>query len=102
MIAIEGFDEEMVEELRNRAKSALTTLELANEEAFDNVEPAEDLLNMDGMDRRLAYQLARHGVITMEDLAEQAIDDLLAAAPKTSAADLLSAAPGVYVAQPVV
>jgi len=77
MIAIEGFDEEMVEELRNRAKSALTTLELANEEAFDNVEPAEDLLNMDGMDRRLAYQLARHGVITMEDLAEQAIDDLL-------------------------
>jgi len=77
MIAIEGFDEGMVEELRNRAKSALTTLELANEEAFDNVEPAEDLLNMDGMDRRLAYQLARHGVITMEDLAEQAIDDLL-------------------------
>lgn len=77
MIAIEGFDEDMVEELRNRAKSALTTQELAHEESFDNVEPAEDLLNMDGMDTRLAYQLARHGIITMEDLAEQAVDDLM-------------------------
>ena len=77
MIAIEGFDEEMVEELRNRAKSALTTQELANEEALDNTEPADDLLNMEGMDTRLAFLLARHGIITMEDLAEQAVDDLL-------------------------
>lgn len=77
MIAIEGFDEDIVEELRNRAKSALTTQELANEETLDNVEPADDLLNMEGMDTRLAYQLARHGIITMEDLAEQAVDDLL-------------------------
>jgi N utilization substance protein A len=77
MIGIEGFDEEIVEELRNRAKSALTTMELANEEVLDNVEPAEDLLNMEGMDTRLAYQLARLGIVTMEDLAEQAVDDLL-------------------------
>ncbi len=77
MIAIEGFDEEIVEELRNRAKSALTTLELASEEALENAEPAEDLLSMDGMDTRLAYKLAAAGIITMEDLAEQAIDDLL-------------------------
>ena len=77
MIAIEGFDEDIVEELRNRAKSALTTLELANEETLDNAEPAEDLLNMEGMDRRLAYLFASHGIITMEDLAEQAVDDLL-------------------------
>ncbi|MEX0943173.1 MAG: transcription termination factor NusA [Pseudomonadales bacterium] len=77
MIAIEGFDEEIVEELRNRAKSALTTMELATEEALDNKEPAEDLLNMEGMDTRLAYQLAAMGIITMEDLAEQAVDDLL-------------------------
>lgn len=77
MIAIEGFDEEIVEELRSRAKNALTTLELANEEEIGNTEPAEDLLNMDGMDRRLAYQLAGMGIVTMEDLAEQAIDDLM-------------------------
>ena len=77
MIAIEGFDEEIVEELRSRAKNALTTIELANEEELGNTEPAEDLLNMDGMDTRLAYQLAGMGIVTMEDLAEQAIDDLM-------------------------
>lgn len=77
MIAIEGFDEEIVDELRSRAKNALTTLELANEEELGSVEPAEDLLNMEGMDRRLAYHLAGMGIVTMEDLAEQAIDDLM-------------------------
>lgn len=77
MMAIEGFEEEIVEELRNRAKNALTTQELASEEVLDKVEPAKDLLEMDGMDTRLAYQLARMGIITMDDLAEQAIDDLM-------------------------
>ena len=77
MIGIEGFDEEIVEELRSRAKNALTTLELASEEELGDAEPAEDLLTMDGMDRRLAYQLASRGIVTMEDLAEQAIDDLM-------------------------
>jgi N utilization substance protein A len=77
MVAIEGFDEDIVEELRNRAKSALTTMELANEEELENATPADDLLEMEGMDRRLAFQLAKIGIITMEDLAEQATDDLL-------------------------
>ena len=76
MIAIDGFDEEIVEELRTRAKSAITTLELTSEEQLDNVEPAQDLLEMEGMDTRLAFRLAKMGVVTMEDLAEQAIDDL--------------------------
>lgn len=77
MNAIEGFDEDIVEELRTRAKNALTTIELANEQEIDKSEPAEDLLNMDGMDRKLAFQLAGMGIVTMEDLAEQAVDDLL-------------------------
>jgi N utilization substance protein A len=77
MIAIEGFDEDIVEELRTRAKSALTLIELANEEELGSVEPAADLLEMEGMDKRLAYVLARAGIVTMEDLAEQAVDDLL-------------------------
>ena len=77
MIAIEGFDQEIVEELRNRAKNALTTMELTSEEEISKSEPAADLLEMDGMDRRTAFQLAAIGVVTMEDLAEQAIDDLL-------------------------
>jgi N utilization substance protein A len=77
MIAIEGFDEDIVEELRNRAKNALTTIELASEEEIGNQQPADDLLNMDGMDKRLAFQLAQMGIITMEDLAEQAIDEIM-------------------------
>lgn len=76
MTAIEGFDEEIVEELRNRAKDALLTKAIASEEALDEQEPAEDLLTMEGMERRLAFQLASNGVITMEDLAELAIPDL--------------------------
>ena len=76
MVAIEGFDEEIVEELRSRAKSALTTQELANEAKLEDAEPAQDLLEMEGMDTRLAFQLAKIGVVTMEDLAEQAVDDL--------------------------
>ena len=77
MIAIDGFDEDIVEELRERAKSAITTLELASEEELDGAEPAKDLLEMEGMDKHLAYVLAKGGIITMEDLAEQAIDDLI-------------------------
>ncbi|MEX2489520.1 MAG: transcription termination factor NusA [Pseudomonadales bacterium] len=77
MTAIEGFDQEIVEELRQRAKNALLTRELASEEELGNAEPAQDLLEMDGMDTRLAYQLAKMGIVTMEDLAEQAVDDLV-------------------------
>jgi len=76
MMAIEGFDEDISDELRARAKDALLTMAIASEEQLD-VEPAEDLLNMDGMERHLAYVLASRGVVTMEDLAEQSIDDLI-------------------------
>ena len=77
MLGIEGFDEEIAEELRARAKDALLTQALASEEQLDASEPQEDLLTMDGMDRHLAYLLASRGIATMEDLAEQAVDDLL-------------------------
>ena len=77
MASIEEFDQEIVEELRNRAKDALLTRAIAKEEVLGDIEPAEDLLNMDGMERSLAYQLASRGVVTMEDLAEQSIDELM-------------------------
>ncbi len=75
MLAIEGFDESIAEELRSRAKDALLTQAISSEESVK--EPAADLLGMDGMDRQLAFTLASHGVVTMEDLAEQAVEDLL-------------------------
>lgn len=77
MLEIEDFDKEIVEELRNRAKNCLLTQALESEEKCSNNEPADDLLNMEGMTRELAYILASHEVITMEDLAELAVDDLL-------------------------
>ncbi len=77
MLEIEEFDEDMVEELRSRARDTLLTQMIANEEKLGGVEPAEDLLTMEGMDEALARKLAAHGVVTMEDLAEQAVDDLV-------------------------
>ncbi|EAR59761.1 transcription termination factor NusA [Neptuniibacter caesariensis] len=77
MLEIDGFDEDIVEELRKRAKDALLNLAIASEEKLDKAEPAEDLLTMEGMDKHLAFLMAAQGIITMEDLAEQSIDDLL-------------------------
>jgi len=74
---IEEFDEDIVEELRSRARDVLLTQAIASEEKIDEVEPAEDLLELDGMSRELAFLLASEGVVTREDLAEQSVDDLL-------------------------
>lgn len=75
-LEIEGMDEDLVEELRGRARAYLTTKALANEESLESAEPDETLLNLEGMDRHLAYVLASKGVTTLEELAEQGIDDL--------------------------
>jgi len=77
MLEIEGFDEDLVNELRSRAKDALLISAIAAEEKIETIDPAQDLLNMEGMDEELAYELASQGIITMDDLAEQSVDDLL-------------------------
>lgn len=77
MLEIEEFDKELVEELKSRAKDALLISAIASEEKIETAEPAQDLLEMEGMDRGLAYEMASQGIVTMDDLAEQAIDDLL-------------------------
>ncbi|MGP4843683.1 transcription termination factor NusA [Marinobacter sp. 1Y8] len=77
MLAIDGFDEETVIELRRRAKDRLLNQALASEEALEGNEPAQDLLDMEGMERGLAFKLAGMGIRTMDDLAEQSVDDLM-------------------------
>jgi N utilization substance protein A len=77
MTSIDGFDEEIAEELRARAKDALLTLAIASEEQLGDQAPDEDLLGMDGMDCPLAFTLAGRGIVSMEDLAEQGVDDLM-------------------------
>jgi N utilization substance protein A len=77
MLEVEGFDEELVNELKQRAKDALLTQAIVNEEQTAMAEPAEDLLALEGMSEDLAKQLASKGVVTQEDLAELGTDELL-------------------------
>jgi N utilization substance protein A len=76
LTAIAEFDEAIVKELRNRARDVLLTQAIASEETLDQSMPADDLLLLEGMSPDLALALARRGVRTREDLAEQSVDDL--------------------------
>jgi len=77
LLAIEEFDEDIVQELRERARDVLLTQAIASEETLDGTPPAEDLLALEGMEEALAFRLASKGIVTQEDLAEQAVDELL-------------------------
>ena len=77
LLAIEEFDEELVEELKNRARDFLLTRAIAQEEKITMAEPDRSLLEMQGMDEHTAHLLASHGIKTMEELAEQSVDELL-------------------------
>jgi transcription termination/antitermination protein NusA len=77
LLAVEGFDEDIVEELRARARDALLNDALAVEEELDENAPTEDLLALEGMDDETAYALASHGVRTSEDLSDLGADELL-------------------------
>ena len=74
--SIEAFDEELIKELRNRARDVLLTQAIASEESLDQSMPSDDLLLLEGMSPDIALALARRGVRTREELAEQAIDDI--------------------------
>ena len=76
LLAVVGFDEDIVEELRSRARDALLNDALAVEEGLEEHQPAEDLLQLPGMDEATAYALAERGIRTREDLAEAATDEI--------------------------
>ena len=76
LLAVEGFDEDIVEELRARARDALLTEALAVEENLEEHKPAEDLLSLEGMDEATAYALSSRGIVTRDDLAEMAVDEI--------------------------
>ena len=77
MLEIQSFDEDTVNELRNRARNALLTEAIATEEKIGTT--TDDLLSLEGMDRELAGKLADAGVHTREELAELAVDELIEA-----------------------
>jgi N utilization substance protein A len=75
--SIEEFDADIVNELRNRARDYLLTQAIMQEEVFEDRQPAEDLIQMEGMDDDTAMHLAAKGICTMEELAEQSVDELM-------------------------
>lgn len=76
MLEIEAFDEETVTELRNRAKDALLTLAIAREEKLGAVQ--DDLRELEGVSAELLSKLAEAGITNRDDLADLAIDELVA------------------------
>ncbi|MBS0375301.1 MAG: transcription termination/antitermination protein NusA [Proteobacteria bacterium] len=94
LLAVEEFDDDIVRELRNRARDVLLTQAIATEEAAEGGVPAEDLLSLEGMDESLAKSLAARGIRTREELAEQSIEDLegIAALDDARAGKLIMAA----------
>jgi len=89
MLEIEAFDEETVNELRNRARNALLTAAIAQEEKLETT--AQDLLDLEGMDRDLAVKLADAKVFTRDDLADLGVDELveIAGLDESRAKDLI-------------
>lgn len=76
LLAVDGFDEDIVEELRARARDALLNEALAAEEELGENAPTEDLLSLEGMDETTAYALAGHGVRSAEDLSDLGADEV--------------------------
>lgn len=75
MQAIEGFDADVVEELQRRASDVLLTEEIASDQTPE-LEPAQDLLDVEGVTEDMAKALAGQGIVTRDDLAEQSVDEL--------------------------
>lgn len=88
LLDIEAFDEETVNELRTRARNALLTEAIAQEE---RVQTARDLFEIRGMDPSLVAKLAENGITTLDDLAELAADELaeLTGLPEDTASDMI-------------
>lgn len=77
LLRIDEFDEDMVEELRGRARDVLLTRMLVDEESLGDKKPAKDLLDLEGMTEDLAYKLANKNITNRDELAELAVDELL-------------------------
>ncbi|MBN6710639.1 transcription termination/antitermination protein NusA [Haemophilus haemoglobinophilus] len=95
LTAIDGLeDEDLVEELQARAKNAITAMALAEEEALKQAHIEEKLLNLEGMTRHIAFRLSEKQITTLEELAEQGVDDLadIEELSAEQAADLIMAA----------
>ena len=77
LLNVDEFDEEIVEELRNRAQDALLTKALVTEQKIESLNPSDELLAMEGISAGLAVAMAEIGVATVDDLADLSVDELM-------------------------
>ena len=75
LLEIDGFDEELVNQLRSRARDAILTLAIESEEQLEKID--EDLKAVAGVDQELLRDLAQNGITTRDDLAELSVDELI-------------------------
>lgn len=71
---IEGLDDEAISMIQERAKEVIINDELIKQQNIK--EPSGELLALDEMTPAIAYKLAERDIITLDDLAEQAIFDI--------------------------
>jgi transcription termination/antitermination protein NusA len=76
LLAVDEFDEDIVEELRARARDSLLTSLIQAEEVAEDGSPAPELLELEGMDEEVAFKLAERGIRTLDDLADLAVDEI--------------------------
>jgi len=74
---IDGFDEKLVNELRERAQDQLLIEAISTEEDLDKHGPDEDLLSLESITEELAYALARSGIYNKDKLADQSVDEII-------------------------
>jgi len=77
LLDIDEFEEDIVDELRSRAQDSLLTKAIATEEKLDGKTPSQELIEMEGMTQELALEMASHDILTVDDLADQAVGDLM-------------------------
>ena len=101
LLSVEEFDEDVVAELRARARDALLTQMIVAEEVLDENKPSDELVTLEGMDEETAYTLAERGVRSLEDLADLAVDDIIdiEGMDETRAAQLIMAARAPLIAK---
>ncbi len=77
LLDIDEFEESIVDELRSRAQDSLLTKAIATEEKLDGKTPSAELKEMEGVTPELALEMAGHDILTVDDVADQSVGDLM-------------------------
>ena len=74
---IEGFDEDLAQELQNRAKAYLVARQDTLSKQIEEQQVSEDLKKMEGLTLDMVAALGNAGIKTLDDFADLASDELI-------------------------